>query len=567
MARLDRLAPVREVVQLGATIGRAFTYELIRTVADLDDALLRAELARLVDADILFLRASPSEETYVFKHALIQEAAYESLLRNRRRDYHERIARVFERDFPDLLETRPELLGYHWAGAGAAARAASYYRRAAERANERSALVEAVSQARKGLGLVDGLPADTERARLELELRIVLGAALVATNGFAAPEVAEVYARAEVLCNEVGEPRLLYSALSGLLLFHHSRAELATCLRLCDQRLALAERLGDRALAMQVYENRGTLSFWRSDFEEALVSLERALSLYEPESARALTLVYGTDVAVVSTTYTAHALWMLGYPERAARETERAVARARALAHANSLGLALAFAGALHYVRGDPILTRTFAEEAVAFSTEQQLPFWRAYGTIFCALAMGAEGSAAAGVPIMMEGMAAFSGTGAQIGARFCVSMLADLYRQAGMANDGIALVDSMLPALAESEDRLFDGELHRVRGELLLAASTPDPAAAEASFREALTLAGRQRARSLELRAATSLARVWRAQGRDGEARDVLGAVYGWFTEGFDTADLRAAAALLGELGARVTPPRQAGVSARTST
>jgi len=551
MARLDRLSDLKEVLQIAATIGRAFSYDLLCRVAPLDRATLQTKLARLVDERLVQATGTPDHTTYIFKHVLIQEAAYEALLKNKRRIYHRQIAETLKASFPEIVQTQPELLAYHWAGAGLIADAVTYYLLAGRRAIERSADAEAAGHLRKALDLLGGLSAGPERTRHELEICIRLGTALVATKGFTAPEVEQVYVRARELCAEVGETRHLYDALSGIFLFHQARGELQTALDLTQQRLQVAERLKDRALIMQVHENLGTLAFWRGDFKAALPHLKEALSVYEAEAARELALVYGTESGVVCETYAAQTLWFQGYPDQALERCRRAVQRARALGHANSLGLALAFSAALHNLRREPLPTRRFADETVAFSEEQHLPFWRGFGMIFQGLSIAEQGRAQEGIDLMLAGVSSFQATGAGLGGPFCLVMLAEAYLRAGRAEDGIAMLTNGLRLVGQYEDVFFDAEVSRVNGCLLLAAPSGDSTAAERCLLDALDCARRQEAKMLELRAATSLARLWQRNGDPERGHATLHGIYGWFKEGFETVDLADAATLLSELSA----------------
>lgn len=550
IARLDRLAPVKEVVQLGAAIGRAFSYELLRAVWRRDEETLQCELARLVDAEVLYANGRPPAATYLFKHALIQDAAYESLVRTKRREYHQRIAEVFEERFAEVVETQPELLAHHWAGAGDTGKAIAYYHRAGQRAIERSANLEAASHLGAALELVAALPAGADQARLELELQVALGPALLAIKGYSVPEVEQVYARARTLCDQVGETsKLFYDALTGLFLFHQARGELRTALDLTRKRLSLAEQLDDRALVMQVCENLGTVAFWQGDFEEALSRLDEALSHYDPERGRSIALIYGTDSAVVCNAYAAWALWFLGYPDQARQRAEASVARAREIRHANSLGICLGFAAALHQVLRDAAATEHFADECMAVSAEHQLPLWHTMGTMFRGWALASQGRGDEGIAQLYEGVTGYQGVGMGLGARFMMALLAQAYLNAGKCDDGLSVLTGGLAVVGESEDRFCDAEIQRVKGEFLLGTAPPDLPAAEACFVEALELARRHRARSLELRAASSLARLWARNGQRAQAREVLAGVYGWFREGFATPDLQEATALLASL------------------
>ncbi len=553
MARLDRLAPLKDVVQLGATIGRAFSYDLIRAVSPLDEATLETELARLVDAEVLYQRGTLPALTYVFKHALIQDAAYESLLKNKRREYHRRIAETLAARFPDVAETQPELLAHHWAGAAAADFAIIAYHRAGQRAFERSAYSEASSHLRRALELLDGVADAVPREGYELQLLVALGPVLVGTKGYSNPEVEAVYARARELCDRVGDVRLRYTVLSGLLLFHQSRAELATCIELCTQRLALAQELGDPALEMLVYENLGTLDYWAGQHARAITSLRKAQARYEPESGRRLRLTYGTDSAVVSTTYEGHALWFRGYPEQAIRKDDEALRIARKLGQAHSLTLALTFSAALRVNRGEPEQAIALSDEAIAISREQHLAQWIGSGMVTRGFALAQLGRAEEGIAAMFEGLSAFQASGARIAGRYFLANLADAHRRAGRPQDGLAFMDGTLPLLASCEDVFADSEVARTRAELLLMIAPDELEPVEAGFREALALARNTDSKSFELRAAMSFADFLACHGRADEACAILAPVHAWFTEGFDTGDLRAAAGVL----ARVEPSR----------
>ncbi len=550
IARLDRLAPVKEVVQLGAVIGRAFSYEVLRAVWPHDAATLRVELARLVAAEVLYERGDPQNTTYLFKHALIQDAAYESLVKSKRREYHQRIARVFEERFTDSAETQPEILAHHWHHAGCPREAVHYYYRAGQRAIESSANLEATSHLGAALELIETLPPDTERARLELEVRVTLGPALLALKGYSIEEVEQVYARAHALCDEIGEStKLFYDALTGLFLFHQARGELETALQLTHKRLALAETLGDPTLVTQVYENLGTVAFWRGDFEEARAQLGEALTRYDPQRARDIALIYGTDSAVVCNAYAASALWFLGFPEEAQRRSAASVARAREMRHANSLGIALGFAASLQHFLRDGAAAQRLAEECIAVSTEHQLPLWLTMGKIFRGWALTEQGHADEGVQQMFDAVGGYQGMGMGLGSRLCVALLAQALLKAGRCDEGLAILEGGLAMVSQCEDRFCDAEIHRAKGEFLLGVAQPDPENAERCFLTALELARSHRSPSLELRAAMSLARFWRDRGQRPQAHDLLGQACGGFGEGRNTRDFVEASALLREL------------------
>jgi predicted ATPase len=353
--------------------------------------------------------------------------------------------------------------------------------------------------------------------------------------------------------------------LSGLLLFHQSRAELATSIELTQQRLVLARELRDSSLEMLVHENFGTLAFWRGEFRDALVSLREALSRYTPEGGRSLRLLYGTDTAVVCTTYEAQALLFLGFPDQALRKAEESVAAARRLGHVHSLVLALSFAGSLRLQRGEPHEAVPLIEEASTLASEQQLSQWIASATVVRGDILVTLGHAEEGIAEFFAGVAAFQASGATIAGRYFVARLAAAHLAAGRAEEGLALLERLLPLLVQCEDVFYDAEVARIRGRLLLAMSPGDPAPAETRFLEALELARRHGSKFLELRAATSLAGLWRTLGKCDEARRLLVGVHGGFSEGFTTSDFRDATTLLAELTGQ--PEASAGFVARTNT
>ena len=344
MARLDRLATVKDVAQLGATIGRTFAYELLQAVSPLDDATLQHSLRQLVEAELVYQRGVPPQATYTFKHALIQDAAYQSLLRSTRQQYHQRIAQVLAEQFPETVETQPELLAHHYTEAGLSALAVVYWQRAGKRASERSAYVEAISHLRKGLAVLQMLPDTPARLQQELALQTTLGPALIATKGYGAPEVAQAYTRARELCQQMGETPDVFPVLRGLWVFHEARAELQVARELAEQLLVLAQRLQDPVHLIEAYRALGNTLFWLGEFAPARGHLEQGIALYDFQQHRALAFLYGTDPAVMCLSYAAWALWLLGYPDQARRRSAEALTLAQELSHSPSLAVALAWA-------------------------------------------------------------------------------------------------------------------------------------------------------------------------------------------------------------------------------
>jgi TOMM system kinase/cyclase fusion protein len=550
MARLDRLATVKGLAQLGATLGREFSYELLHAVSVLDEGTLQQGLHQLVEAEFLYQQGLPPQATYRFKHALIQEAAYQSLLKSTRQQVHQCIAQVLEARFPELCETQPELLAHHYTEAGLMAQALSYWQRAGQRAIQRSANLEAIRHLSKGQEVLRTLPNTPDWTQQELDLQTTLGLALVAMKGFAAPEVANAYGRARELCREIGEPRQLFRVLRGLWEFYDLRAEMATARELAEQLLALAERLQEPALLLVAHAVLGETLLWLGEFALARQHAAQGLALYDGQQHRALSFLYGGyDPGVHCCSFLAHALWYLGYPDQALHKSQKALALAQESAHPHSRVFALVHTAFLHHLRREGQAARARAEEALTLSTEQGFVFWVAYATVMRGRGLVELDQGQEAIAQIRQGLAGYRATGAELECPYFVALLAEALGQMGHIGEGLAVLAEMLGEVDTNGLRFHEVELRRLKGELLLARAPDDHTEAEACFRQALAIARRQQATSLELRAALSLSRLWQRQGKRKEAHDLLTPIYGWFTEGFDTADLQEAKALLEEL------------------
>ena len=413
MARLDRLAPVKEVAQIAACIGREFSHELIAAVAALPAPELDRALAELTAAELVFPRGTPPDATYSFKHALVQDAAYQSLLRSRRQQIHARIGAVLEEQFPEVVEAQPEVLARHCAEAGLVGKAIAYAHRAARQAIERSAMVEAIAHLHQGLGLLDGLPDGVARHRQELELQTTLGVPLIAIRGFAAPEVERAYARARELCLQVGDAPQLSSVLFGLWWFYDVRAELRAAHELAERLLDMARRREAAADLIQAHRAMGATLLWLGEFAPALAHFEQAIALYDPQRHRSLAFTAGQEPGVLARGFASHVLWYLGYPDRALKTMREALSQAREVAHPFSLAFALDHAAWLHQYRRETAETREGAEEDMGFSGERGFPFFLAQGTILRGWALAEQGRDAEGTAEMRQGLAAHEATGA----------------------------------------------------------------------------------------------------------------------------------------------------------
>jgi predicted ATPase len=502
----------------------------------------------LVGAEFLYQQGLPPQATYRFKHALIQDAAYQSLLKSTRQRHHQHVAQVLEARFPELCETQPELLAHHYTEAGVVAQAISYWQRAGQRAVQRSANLEAISHLTKGLELLRTLPETPECSQQELDFLITLGPVFHAVRGQGAPEVERTYARARELCGQVGETPQLFPVLWGLWYFYLARTEYQTARELGEQLLNLAQRLQDPALLLAHRAQGQTLCFL-GELPAGRLHLEQAIARYDLQHHRPLAFDYGQDPAVVAQSWLALALWLLGFPDQALQKSQEAITLAGKLDHPYSLVYALIWAATVRQFRRERQATCELTEDIMALSREQGFTLWVAWGMILQGWELSEQGQGPEGMAQICEGIAAWRATGAELFHPHFLTILARAYAEGGQATEGLSTVAEALAIINSSGERLYEAELYRLKGELLLQQAPTNGDEVETCFRRALEVAHRQQAKSLELRGAISLGRLWQRHGKKDEARQLLAEIYGWFTEGFDTADLQEAKALLEEL------------------
>jgi class 3 adenylate cyclase/predicted ATPase len=559
MARLDRLAPVKAVAQLGAALGREFAYELLVAVSPLGDAALQDALDQLVSAELLFCQGTPPEATYLFKHALVQDAAYASMLRSTRHQLHTTIAQVLEAHFPQTVEMQPELLAHHYTEAGLTQQAVVYWKRAGTQAVQQSANVEAIAHITTGLALLTQLPETLERAQDELALSVDLGVALTVTKGFAAPEVEHAYARARVLCQQLGDTPQLFPVLYGLWNFYLVRADMHTVSALAEQLWALAQRGDDAVVLMEAHNVQGQTRIMRGDLASARGHIEQVLALYDPQQHNGLALEYGEDPGIACSVFAAWDMWLLGYPALALQQVASMRALAQGLAHPFSMAQILFFGAGAHLFLRDRTMVQTWAARLMELCREQDFMLWLAGSLILHGWALSVQGQHAEGIDQMQRGLADWRATGAEIFSPWYLGLLAEAYGHAGQSEVARSLLDEALTAVGQKGECWCEAELHRLQGELLLSLFSNHHTEAEVCFHTALDVARAQQAKSWELRAAMSQARLWQQQGRQEEARDLLAPIYGWFTEGFDTADLHDARTLLDGLASKPSLSRPA--------
>jgi predicted ATPase len=554
MARLDRHPVGKEVAQLGAVLGREFAYTTLKALTPLDDVTLQERLAQLVEAELLYQRGRPPRARYTFKHALIQDVAYASLLKSTRQHYHQQIAHLFVHHFPDLVETQPELVAHHYTEAGLIEQAIPYWQQAGRRAAQRSANVEAINHLRRGLALVEMLPETPERNQHELAVQATLGPVLIQTQGWAAQETGAAYTRAAALCQQLGETVHHFPVLYGVWGFQIVRADYQTARTLGEELLHLAEREHAPALLVEAHVTLGLTLLFLGEVAAARRHCEQSVAHYDAQQHSALAIEYGNDPAVPSLGEGARALWLLGYPEQALRQSQAGLTLAHGLAHPFSLAYALALVTIVHQCRREWDQTQERAEAVIALATAHGFPFYVAFCTIQRGRALAEHGRAADGIVQIRWGIAAMRDTGAGFLQSYSLGMLAEAYLKDGQVEEGLTTVAEALAFVDRTEERFYEAELYRIKGELTLQSKVQSLKSkveeeAEECFHKAVEIARKQQAKSLELHAVMSLARLWQSQGKTAEARQKLAEIYGWFTEGFDTKDLKEAQTLLEEL------------------
>jgi class 3 adenylate cyclase/predicted ATPase len=552
-ARIDRLpAQEKDLLQTLAVIGKEFPFGLIEMVAGGREEDLRGWLSQLQTAEFVYEQPAFPEPEYTFKHALTQEVAYGSLLAERRGAVHERTARAIEALYGDALDEHYGELAHHYGRTENTPKAVEYLTLAGEQAVGRSAYAEAIGQLSRGVALVQTLPETRERARQELLLQLELGRVLNVTSGYGTPEAEQAYAHARDLCEQVGEAPQLFRVLHGLFSIHHVRAERDKAGELAEEMLRLARARRDPAEVAWAHVCMGTNWFCRGGNCQAREHLEEAIGRNDAPEYRAqehLIVVISVHPGVAALGYLSLALLSLGYPDQALARSREALALARELSHPFSEANALVFAHSLHRGRGELQAALEGADALIALSREHGFPQLLGAGAFFRARILAEQGELQEGIAGMRAILEGLRAAGTVYGSPHLLASLAEAHRKAGQAQEGLALVAEAQGLVTKTGERADEAQVHRVKGELLLARSPSDQVQAEASFREALEVARRQSAKSFELRAATSLAHLWQRQGKRDEARDLLAPVYAWFTEGFDTTDLREARALLEEL------------------
>jgi class 3 adenylate cyclase/predicted ATPase len=548
MARLDRLSPAKEVAQIGACIGRVFPHRLLAAVTSSDSAKLESALQQLEKSELVYRRGIAPEATYTFKHALVQDTAYQSLLKSRKQQMHAAIASSLESQFPEIGEAEPETLAHHYTAAGLAEQAVDYWLKAGQQALKRSANPEAIAHVSKGLELVASLSDSEGRLRQEIHLQTALGVTMMAAKGFGAPDVLQAFSKARILCEKLGDQNELFVALCGEASYHMISGNLLAADELGRQCLELARASGDPALLLEAHHRQWATKFFMGDYAAAQRHIEHGIATYDPDRHHQLTFIYtGHDPGVCCRYFSAMMLWLRGYSDQALARCQEAMALAERVSHPFSMVLAQLNCSYVHLLRREPDEARRRVHKWIALSKEFGLPTMIAHGRFQLGWALAEEGHAAEGVREMHEAIAAIAATGDASHRQYLLCVLARASGESGEASEGLNLLEKAL-GIARSGAKYQFPELLRTKGDLLLRLKPHDDAA-ENWLRQALLAARDEGTKSLELRAVLSLAQLYRAHQRDREARDVLAPIYAWFTEGFATRDLVQAKDLLDQL------------------
>jgi predicted ATPase len=556
MARLDRLGSAKEVAQIGAAVGREFSHALLSAVVSKPEPELASALDRLIETGLLFRQGVPPHASYLFKHALVQDAAYSTLLRELRRALHARIAETLERQFTEIAESQPELLARHCTEAGLIEKAAGLWGKAGQWSLEHSALEEAGEQFTRALALIASLPSTPALRREQINFHVALTNALMHTKGRAAMETTAsvdqtrvLIERAQALGDTFDDPLLLLSVLYGswnesYIAFNGDalRERSAQILTFAEEQGTIVPLMvGHRLMAMSLLHT-GNIAAARTHFN-------RAIALYDCVEHRALATRFGQDVRVAILSFRSQAVWMLGYPEAAMADADQSVSYAREIRQASTLMYALGVTSLTHVNCRNYATANALEDELAALVDETGALHWKGSGMSVRGWLLALSGKASDAVQMIIAGVTSYMSTGATVGLPLMLSYLASAYAELGRYHDARRCLGRAMTTMETIEERLYEAEIHRMAGEIALQSPERDQAKAQAHFERALAVARHQQAKSWELRAAMSMARLWRDQGKREEAHELLAPVYRWFTEGFDTLDLKEAKALLEEL------------------
>lgn len=551
MARLDRLPQVRELAQLGSVLGREFAYEMISGLSNIGDTVLKEGLGQLVDAELLYQRGRPPTAKYIFKHALVKDAAYGSLLRRPRQQYHRQVAELLEKHFPETVEANPELLAHHYSEADVVDRAVDYWQLAGQRAIERSANAEAIAHLNFGVSVIRAAPVSDDLALRELKLQTMLAGPLIATKGYSDPETVAVFKHAHALSNQVNDPTLMFPVLYQQWVFNlinHSGARMPETLRIARQFLEMAE--AQQATLPKVLGHRitATSQYSLGEFSQAKTGFETAISYYDEEQHRDSTFEFGQNPKSASLAFLGNTLHILGYPDQAKKMETAALDHAEEMEHAYTTGYVRCFGDFCNaFFRRDIDDAERSNASFIKLADEQNFPLFNWFADVNAGWLLSKQGRHDEAIVTAQSGLENLRKAGILFLQPMVMGQTTEVLAAGGQPEKALGLLDAALEAVGRSEERFFEAELYRLKGEQLILADGPGAVEeAEKLFLQSLDIARNQQAKSWELRTATNLARMRVQQGKTDDAVDLLQAVYDWFTEGFDTPDLKEARALL---------------------
>ena len=556
MARLDRLGSAKEMAQIAAAIGREFSHALLAAVVRKPETELVSALDRLVEAGLLFRQGVAPHATYLFKHALVQDAAYGTLLREPRRALHARIAEVIENQFTEITENQPELLAQHYTEAGQIEKAALLWGKAGQRSLERSALVEAVAQLTRALDQIATLPMTPDLRREEIKVQVTLITPLIYVKGYASPETKQAAERARQLIEEADargeppeDPLLLFSVLYGFWVVNTLALKGEISREIAEQFLNLAMKQDAVAPRMMGHRLMGHSLLLTGDPVRGRAHYDEGIRLYDPAQHQSLATRFGQDIRVSMFGYRSLAVWILGYPEAAIGDAENALTYARQISQAPTIMFALAVGVWARTFCGRLANAQAILDELLALTDEKGAPYFKATGLMYQGMLLALTGDHEEAVQVITTGINASRATGATLWTPLFLSYLAISHATLGQFDASWRSLNEAVAAMEGTKEGWFEAEINRMAGEIALMSPKLSPVNAEEYFERALIAARKQQAKSWELRASMSMARLWRDQAKRDEARNLLAPIYGWFTEGFDTLDLKEAKALLGEL------------------
>jgi tetratricopeptide (TPR) repeat protein len=549
LARLDRLASVREVAQIGAVVGREFSHELLSIVAGLPRERLEEALAQLVRSELIFCRGEIPRAVYTFKHVLVRDAAYSGLLKGRRAALHATIADVLEQRFPEIVESQPETVAHHLTEGGLFEKAAGYWLRAGKKAAMRSANLEAIAHLERGIEASVHLAEGARKDRLELDFQVALGPCLIATQGPASNKAVATFARARELCERLGDPPEQLQIMFWLTTASVMRGELPVAQETIAALLHLAEARGDRPALLNATRGQAMIRLFMGRLTDAREAIERAVAEFDAssESERLAARTAGQDAGVADLALMSWVLWLLGHGDAAISRMDVAIQRADAIDHPHSQAYACYYASVLHALRGEMSRAQRYAERCRDLSEEHGFRQWHGLAQAVRGICVTIPDSSSRAVEEIRAAMNEYRGAGYQLGITALYVLLCPALLLGQDYEAALALIEQGLTTTSRNSERIFEAELYRLKARALILRGSPD--VGTEFLQKALATARSQHAKALELRAATDLAALWVDQGRREEALNLLAPVYGWFNEGFETQDLKQAKSLLDQL------------------